>query len=168
MPQHYDLSRLKILLVDDCRFMRTVLSRVLQMLGIKQIEIARDGLEAFDMVGTFHPDIIILDWEMVPMNGPDFVRRLRLDEESPNPYLPVIMVTGYTERRKVEEARDAGITEFLAKPVSTQGLYSRLIAIIENPRPFIRTRDFFGPDRRRVQNTKYDGPERRVGEEVVL
>lgn len=168
MPQHYDLSRLKLLLVDDCRFMRSVVSRVLQMLGVTQIEIARDGLEAFEMVGTFRPDIVILDWEMVPMNGPDFVRYLRLNEDSPNPYMPVIMLTGYTERRKVEEARDAGITEFLAKPVSAQGLYSRLVSIVENPRPFIRTLDFFGPDRRRVVSSKYDGPERRVGEEVVL
>ena len=155
-------------MVDDCRFMRTVLVRVLQMLGVTQVEIANDGWEAWEYMTAFQPDIVILDWEMEPMNGGEFTRKLRQDDGSPNPYIPIIMLTGYTERRKVEEARDLGVTEFLAKPVSAQGLYTRIVSIIENPRPFIRTYDFFGPDRRRVGKGEYTGPERRVSEEVVL
>jgi hypothetical protein len=65
----------------------------------------------------------------------------------------------------VIEARDAGVTEFLAKPVAAKSLYERILSVVLAPRPFIKTRDYFGPDRRRTTNTKYIGPERRKGAE---
>jgi hypothetical protein len=63
----------------------------------------------------------------------------------------------------VIKARDAGVTEFLAKPISAKALYNRILHIILNPRPFIKTETYFGPDRRRNVNAKYSGPERRKG-----
>jgi DNA-binding response OmpR family regulator len=74
------------------------------------------------------------------------------------------MLTGYTERTRVTAARDAGITEFLAKPVSAKGLYQRIFSVVAHPRPFIKTATYFGPERRRTNNTNYAGPERRRGE----
>ena len=59
------------------------------------------------------------------------------------------MVTGHTERARVEAARDAGVTEFIAKPITTQALLLALVEIVERPRPFIRCENYFGPDRRR-------------------
>lgn len=70
------------------------------------------------------------------------------------------MLTGYTEHQQVVEARDAGVNEFLAKPISAKPLYQRLAAIIDNPRSFVRTKSYFGPDRRR-QNL---GPPRGISE----
>jgi DNA-binding response OmpR family regulator len=80
-----------------------------------------------------------------------------------NPYVAIIMLTGHSEKRRVVLARDAGITEFLAKPISAKGLYQRIVNIVANPRPFIRTKTYFGPDRRRNVNPAYIGPERRKG-----
>jgi hypothetical protein len=60
-------------------------------------------------------------------------------------------------------ARDAGVTEFLAKPISANALYQRVLNIVANPRPFIKTKTYFGPDRRRNVNPNYNGPERRKG-----
>ena len=71
------------------------------------------------------------------------------------------MVTGHTERARVEAARDAGVTEFLAKPITTQNLLTRLIEVVERPRPFIRCAGYFGPDRRRHKAEDYAGPWRR-------
>jgi hypothetical protein len=71
------------------------------------------------------------------------------------------MITGYTEKYRVEEARDAGVTEVLAKPVTVQGLYDRIVQIVEQPRPFVRSHGFFGPDRRRREDEGYTGPRRR-------
>jgi two-component system, chemotaxis family, chemotaxis protein CheY len=71
------------------------------------------------------------------------------------------MVTGHTEKARVTAARDAGITEFLAKPISAKALYQRVVNVVANPRPFIKT--YFGPDRRRNVNPNYVGPERRKG-----
>jgi DNA-binding response OmpR family regulator len=88
------------------------------------------------------------------------VRLVRTGKDSPNPFVPIIMLTGHTEMHRVIEARDAGVHEFLAKPISAKGLYSRVKSIIERPRPFIRAGLYFGPDRRRRQ-IDWKGPERR-------
>ena len=59
------------------------------------------------------------------------------------------------------KARDAGINEFIAKPVSVKTMMSRLVAVIEHPRPYVRTTVYFGPCRRRRSAEEYRGPERR-------
>jgi len=61
----------------------------------------------------------------------------------------------------VHEARDAGVTEFLAKPVSSQMVYHRFVQIIEKPRTFVKTRRFTGPCRRRRRD-KLTRPDRRA------
>jgi DNA-binding response OmpR family regulator len=73
------------------------------------------------------------------------------------------MLTGHSEKKRVTAARDAGITEFLAKPISAKGLYERIVNVVACPRPFVKTSTYFGPDRRRMTNTNYSGPERRKG-----
>jgi DNA-binding response OmpR family regulator len=80
-----------------------------------------------------------------------------------NPYVSIIMLTGHSEKQRVMAARDAGVTEFLAKPISAKGLYERIVNVVANPRPFIKTKAYFGPDRRRNVNANYAGPERRKG-----
>src|SRR2546423_87136 len=87
-------------------------------------------------------------------------RHIRSSPDSPDPFAPIVMLSGHTEKARVMQARDAGITEFMAKPVSARSLYARIVSIIENPRPFVRTKDYFGPDRRR-QMLPFEGPERR-------
>jgi DNA-binding response OmpR family regulator len=71
------------------------------------------------------------------------------------------MVTGHTERARIEAARDAGVTEFLAKPITVQSLLDRLIKIVERPRPFVRSEAYFGPDRRRRRSESGAAPRRR-------
>jgi DNA-binding response OmpR family regulator len=80
-----------------------------------------------------------------------------------NPYVPIIMLSGHSEKKRVVSARDAGVTEFLAKPISAKALYQRILNIVVSPRSFIKTRTYFGPDRRRNTNLTYVGPERRKG-----
>jgi response regulator RpfG family c-di-GMP phosphodiesterase len=102
---------------------------------------------------------------MEPMNGLEFIEKIRKSPESPNPYVPVILMTGYSDRARVEMARDAGVTEFLMKPYTSKDLYSRIVQIIEKPRQFVDCGTFFGPDRRRRKNFDYDGPLRRTADE---
>jgi DNA-binding response OmpR family regulator len=80
-----------------------------------------------------------------------------------NPYVPIIMLTGHSEKKRVVAARDAGVTEFLAKPISAKSLYHRVLNVVANPRQFIKTKNYFGPDRRRSTSANYVGPERRKG-----
>ena len=98
---------------------------------------------------------------MEPLDGLDFVRLVRTGGDSPNPYVSIIMLTGHTELNRVLEARDSGVHEFLAKPISAKKLYSRIKAIIEHERKFIKAGRYFGPDRRRREDPNYSGKERR-------
>jgi DNA-binding response OmpR family regulator len=72
------------------------------------------------------------------------------------------MLTGHTSLDHVRQARDAGVNEFIAKPVSVKTMMSRLVAVIEHPRPYVRTTGYFGPCRRRSSVAEYQGSERRI------
>ena len=118
------------------------------------------GLEAFTQYG---PDIVITDWVMPIFDGLEVTQMIRQPGANANPYVPIIMLTGHSEKKRVISARDAGVTEFLAKPISAKSLYQRILNVVVNPRPFIKTKNYFGPDRRRNVNPNYIGPERRKG-----
>ena len=145
----YVLDNINVSIVDDNRHMRSLVTSILHALGVKEIGEAGDAAEAFTGLQHFIADVLIVDWHMEPLDGLDFVRLIRTAKDSPNPYIPIIMLSGYTEYRRITEARDAGVNKLLAKPISAHALYMRFASIIDNPRPFVRTKGFFGPDRRR-------------------
>lgn len=156
----YSLELLNVLVVDDSPHMRTLVKAVLFSLGCKTVVEAEDATAAEAILQQFPADLVICDWNMPTLDGIAFVRRLRTGEESRNPYVPVIMMTGHTQRERVFTARDAGVNEFLAKPISAKSLYQRIRAIIERPMDFIRAETYCGPDRRRKQ-IELDFPNRR-------
>ena len=160
----YNLAELRILIVDDNEHMRKMIREILRSLNVRNVREVADGSEALTKLSSFAADVVICDWDMQPMNGLIFVEKLRLDEDSANPFVPVIMLTGHTELERVKEARDSGINEFLAKPVSVRGLYQRLCMVIENPRQFVRTDSYTGPDRRRMKSTPATNKGRRSGD----
>lgn len=156
------MDKLRVLIIDDNTHMIHIVKTILRGFGIKHFLEARDAADAFDMFKTEAIDFIIVDQLMDLLDGVDFVRLVRTGSDSPNPFVPIIMLTAYSERSKVEAARDAGITEFCAKPVTALELYKKLEAVINRPRAFIRTTSYFGPDRRRKANKDFNGKERRV------
>ena len=119
--------------------------------------------DAFDLVKSDAVDIIITDYQMDSLDGLDFVRLVRTADDSPNPLVPIIMLSAYSEKSRVMAARDAGVTEFCCKPVTAKEMFSKIASVINEPRPFIRNKSYFGPDRRRADPDKatYKGPERR-------
>lgn len=157
----YNIENLNFLVVDDDANMRHLIMTILSSLGVKNSATAGSVEKGFGKLYKFDADIVICDLRMEPLDGIEFTKRIRNHDTSPNRYLPIIMLTGHSEQSAVERARDAGVHEFLAKPVSATKLYAKIKSIIEHPRSFIRTKDYFGPDRRRRQDPDYDGPERR-------
>jgi CheY-like chemotaxis protein len=157
-------DKLRVLVVDDNQHMRKLIIAVLQAVGVRDLFEAPDGEHAWAHLRESNPDVIILDWQMTGMTGLEFIRLLRNSPRSPNVFVPVIMLTGHTHLDHVRQARDAGVNEFLAKPVSVKAILSRLVNVIEHPRPYIRTQYYFGPCRRRRSVTVYTGPERRASE----
>lgn len=160
----YTLDKARILIVDDMKPMLSLCKTVLGIFGFKEIYVADSGEEGFDLLCRHDPDIVITDWIMEPMDGLEFTKKIRRNPMSPNPYVPVIMMTGFSSRLRVEAARDAGVTEFLVKPFTSKDLYARVSQIIEKPRQFVDAGTFFGPDRRRKRGAEYQGPRRRENE----
>jgi two-component system, chemotaxis family, chemotaxis protein CheY len=152
---------LKALVVEDNAHMRALLRSLLHALGMKQVYECTDGASAYNELRERKPDFVLTDLSMKPVDGIEFTRMVRTGQDSPNPYVPIIMITGHTERPRVEAARDAGVTEFLAKPITVQNLLKRIGEIVDRPRPFVRCEGYFGPDRRRRRDENYTGPWRR-------
>ncbi|WP_232314884.1 response regulator [Oceanibaculum pacificum] len=157
----YNFERMTVLVVDDNRHMRVLVRTILESLGCRNIVEGKHGQDAMEKMTHYRIDLVIVDWNMEPMDGIQFSRWVRNSADSPDPFTPIIMLTGHTEKEKVLGSRDAGVTEFMAKPVTARALYTRIVSIIETPRPFIRTEHYFGPDRRR-QILPYPGEDRRV------
>ena len=143
------LRDVSILVVDDQEFIRMLVREMLRALGAAQIFDASNGEDAWAFLQSRSVDLLITDWYMEPVDGLTLTRRIRHDPKSTNPYLPVIMISGFAEAPRIVQARDAGVNEFVVKPLSPKALFSRIQNVIENPRQFVRTKDFFGPDRRR-------------------
>ncbi len=155
------LTNVSFLIVDPNAFMRSVIQNTLQVFGGRHFAHADDGADAFKRMRSFVPDIILTEWMMAPLDGLELTRLVRTGTDSPNPYVPIIMVTAHAEGRHVLVARDAGINGFVAKPVSPTNLLRHIIEIIEYPPPFISSTGYFGPDRRRRRSAEYVGLERR-------
>ena len=156
------LSSIHVLLVDDNPNMRAIVAAMLKSVGVGRLTEAEDGADGLELLRRE-----AVDFRMKPMDGVAFTRAVRNQADSPNPYLPVIMMTGHSEKSRVTEARDAGVTEFVAKPVKAQTLLTRLEAVILRPRPFVRSPSYFGPDRRRTGTVGYAGPFRRADDSVA-
>ena len=161
--KHYNLGNLDVLIVEHHNYMRRIIRDILQTLGIRKVHEAANEAEALSIFKEKSIDIVLTDWSPV-VDGIMMLHEMRDMEASSNPYVPVIIISANTDPQHVVYARDRGMTEFLAKPVSPKSLYTRIQEIIENPRAFVRTAAYFGPDRRRRQ-TKYNGPDRRQAED---
>lgn len=159
-----DFNRLRFLVVDDNAHMRRIVRTLLHGFGAREVHEAEDGGAGLESFTHNAPDIVILDWAMPIFDGIELAQMIRQPGANANPYVSIIMLTGHSERKRVLEARDAGVTEFLAKPISAKALHQRIVNVVANPRPFIKTPSYFGPDRRRAApNASYSGPERRKG-----
>jgi CheY-like chemotaxis protein len=154
-------ENLKALIVEDNGHMRSLLRALLNSIGITEIAEAAHGHTAIAILREKKPGLVLSDMAMKPMDGIEFTRHVRNDELSPNPFVPIIMISGHTEKQRVMAARDAGVTEFLAKPITAHQLFARITEVMERPRAFVRCGNYFGPDRRRRQIEDYVGPWRR-------
>jgi two-component system, chemotaxis family, chemotaxis protein CheY len=158
-----DFNRLRFLIIDDNAHMRRILRTLLHGFGAREVYEAEDGATGLEAFTHYSPDIIVADWAMPIFDGLELTQMIRQPGANSNPYVPIIMLTGHSEKKRVTDARDAGITEFMAKPISAKSLYQRILNVVANPRPFIKTKTYFGPDRRRSTSSNYVGPERRKG-----
>jgi CheY-like chemotaxis protein len=162
-PDH--LKRMKALVVDPNAYMRGVIADSLRRLMITNINAAATAVEAFTVGRMFKPDIIFVDWDAGRMSGLEFTREIRRNTTGMSRETPIILLAGAIDHEQLMSARQAGINEFLLKPVSAQGVLSRIEEVVLRPRKFIDSRNYVGPCRRRKEDPAYAGPWRRLTDE---
>lgn len=167
----FDLSGFNVLVVDDNQYIVSLLRTTLYGLGVgnvKTFDNAKDAIEFMKLVkdnpvraGVMQLDFIVSNWQMAPIDGLMLLRWVRSHKESLNRFIPFLMVTGFGDQLKVEEARDLGVSEVLAKPFSVVTVADKILQVISSQRQFVQNKDYFGPDRRR-RVVSHDGTERRL------
>ena len=160
-----DLKKMKVLVVDPNAFMRGVVADSLRRLMVTNIMAAASAVEAFTVGRMFKPDIIFVDWDAGRMSGLEFAREVRRNTTGVSRETPIILLAGVIDHDQLMSARQAGINEFLLKPVSAQGVLSRIEEVVLRPRKFIDSRNYVGPCRRRKDDPNYAGPWRRLTDE---
>jgi two-component system chemotaxis response regulator CheY len=155
------LRSLNVLVVDDHDHMLAIASTILRGAGVRSVHEAANGAAALTLLRSKPIDLALVDYNMFPLDGVELTRRIRTGVDGVNTYLPIIMMSGHAEKSRIHAARDAGVTEFLAKPLTAKAIIKRIKSVILNPRPFVQTDIYCGPCRRRKQAANYDGPLRR-------
>lgn len=160
------LKDIKILIAEDDMMMLKLLRDMLSAIGFSDITSVNNGQKALQHLRYSEVDILIADWAMHPMDGLTLTKRIREEVEGTNRYVPIVMLTGKGEKQDVMTARDAGVTEYIVKPFNANTLYKRIESVIENPRSFVLSKNFKGPDRRRRKDSPPDGHLKRRSDPV--
>ena len=154
MKQAALLASTKVLLVDDEFYMRKVVRTLLMSIGVRTVYEAADGTAGLEQIRRLAPDVVILDWQMPGLDGPGFVRTVRSPATFCYPNIPIIMLTGHSERARVLEAIEIGVNAFLLKPVSSQALQERLLAVLESPASAMQSGDQPGQEPGKIESGK--------------
>ncbi|MCW2248168.1 CheY-like chemotaxis protein [Azospirillum fermentarium] len=167
IPQGYRC--LHVLIVDDVAHIRSMVRSILRHLGLERVSEAGSVDEAFQIIRTLSPDIVFTDWEMPNGCGLELVHKIRTHPASPDPALPVVMLTAHGSHEHVTIGRNAGVTDFLVKPVSPARIVERLLDVVNRQRPFVISPGYRGPDRRRTSRpVAVDRRFARSGEKGVI
>lgn len=151
----------QVLVVDDDGASRRVVRALLAGLGIDRVIEAPDGKTAIEAILASAPDLVLLDWQMPGLDGAGLLRWVRHPGVFPHCDVPIVVLTGHGERSCVTEAIRLGAHEYLLKPVSTQALLARLVAVFCHPRPMVQRGGFYGPQPRQTSILRPDAPARR-------
>ncbi len=156
------LRDLNFLIVDSDPDTRDLLRDMMNGVGLTRVQEASSADRALAGLQREVPDAVLVSMPNEPENALDFIRAVRRGEagQQASP-VPILFTAGSVDRERVEQARDAGVTEFLVWPFSAKQLLARLEALIKNPRAFVESEGFAGPDRRRHAGGGFAGPERR-------
>ena len=147
-----EIQNLRVLIVDDSAHMRSLIRHMLYQLGIRKMEDASAFHDAIDALSSGTYDMVIVDYTIEPLNGNDFSRYIRWDKDSPCREIPIILMTSHMEADVIHAASNAGVHAILGKPFKGDDLTKKVKDIITNPRPFVRSEKYIGPERRYIRN----------------
>lgn len=169
----YNLKGIRVLVVEDFPFMAQLMSSMLKEFNVGTVLSTCSVGDAKKMIEennintpiSQYIDLLITDLFPPRDEGLELLRWVRSHAEETICYMPILFCTAHTTEKVVTQGRDFGTNEIMVKPVSAEKLAARLLHIIDNPRPYIKSPNYFGPDRRR-KSVVFTGPERRKNKEV--
>jgi len=163
------ITALRVLVADPYAQLREIIRDILlRGIGVAEVYEARDNEDIITLLHDLPCDVVIADTNLSPVGAVELTEKIRAGEDGVDPFTPVIVMSGHADLKEIITARDAGANDYIAKPLSAKILDLRLHALVERPRPFIRSDDFFGPDRRRHHKTSFRGSERRSRDEGLV
>jgi DNA-binding response OmpR family regulator len=143
-----NLRSVTTLLVDSDHFTRGLVAQMLRGFGTDMPTLGETGAQAKHHLQHHYADLCIIEASLPDMPSADLIRWMRQQEKSPFRFVPIIVLSGYTQIPLVAAARDAGANLVVKKPVSPQSLYDRINWVARNARPFVEADSYVGPDRR--------------------
>jgi CheY-like chemotaxis protein len=155
-----NFAGLRILVADQNMFERRVVSQICRGFEVRNVVDVADGTEALDMMKTQRFDLVFCDVSLRGMSGLDLARQIRSDAAILDRQVPIILLTSQTQYAKIVAARDSGVTEIVAKPISPKLLQDRIVYVFQQPRPFVEAASYVGPSRRR-RDANFNGGDRR-------
>src|ERR1700742_91021 len=120
-------KNMRVFIVDDYTTMLRILRNLLRQLEISQVEEATDGDTAFQMMLRNPPDLIISDWNMVPVTGLELLKKVRADAKLK--HIPFIMVTAESKTENVIAAKQAGVSNYIVKPFNAETLRAKIASV---------------------------------------
>jgi CheY-like chemotaxis protein len=159
-----NLKGITALVVDSDHFTRGLVTQMLRGFGMDAPVVCENGTQAKAYLENHYADLCIIEAVMPDMNSPELIGWIRKQEKAMR-FVPVIVLTGYTQMKMVAAARDGGANNVVKKPVSPQGLFDRITWIARVSRPFIEAPNYVGPDRRFKQIDPPDGMWKRDNDE---
>jgi CheY-like chemotaxis protein len=151
------------IVADDSATAREIVATASQSVQLLDIRQAANGVAALEMISKRLPDFVLLDIEM-PHDGITVLRQIRGMPQHPGKSTPVMIMTAHADVKHITAARDAGANGFITKPLSLDRVVSRVAAMLGQPRPFVETNGYVGPDRRQRAKLGYAGPFRRAAD----
>lgn len=174
----YSLKNFTVLLVDDYEFMQDLCAMMLRAFGVGGIMVCNSGTEAIELLTITQSqarnnsvkgiDLILTDWMMPNGSGVELIDWVRNHQSDQIRFTPIMLLSAFTSEDIVGVSRDHGASEALVKPISAEKMAARILAMIDNPRPFVKTATFFGPDRRRKTVPRKDEDRRKMSAEQVV
>jgi two-component system, chemotaxis family, chemotaxis protein CheY len=164
--QSLNLKGLVFLVADANPYFSRIVVGLLRSFGANSVAEVRNSFDAIRTLNAQKVDILLCDDKLPPHGGLQVTHAIRRKADNENRIVPILIMAGDTRESLIKIARDAGANMVIAKPLSPSSLYDRLSWIAFNPRQFVETTTYYGPDRRFKIEGYPGGVGRRKGDTV--
>ena len=165
MAARLNLKNVVGLLADRDAFTRGLIAQMLRGFGIDTLHAASTGEEARALINAgIKPDIMFIEGALPDMHASELIDWIRRSTPPPLRFVPIIVLSGYTQLSLISEARDGGAHIVIRKPIAPATLFDRIAWVAHFARPFLETKTFVGPDRRFHDVIPPDGKWKREGD----